>query len=121
VNLHIHDLPGDPEYNDSNKDHYKDACVAIIMASYHDKTTLDECDEMIVELFDNMPKDCVPILIANKEDLNDRAFDTDGLIDLGEKHRIDLVFEVSVKTDNGMDDVMYEAACHANHFKESFL
>lgn len=93
------------------------------MASYDDPNGLKVVDEMILELFDTMHKDCVPILISNKEDIAEesRTFTTDDLIDLGEKHAIDLCFEISVKTDAGVEDVMYEAACHANHFRESFL
>ena len=71
VNLEIYDLPGAPEYNAANKKHYKDACAAIIMASYGDKDSLEKCEELLVELCDAMPKDCIIILLANKEDLED--------------------------------------------------
>lgn len=71
VNLEIYDLPGAPEYNAANKEHYKDACAAIIMASYGDKDSLEKCEELLVELCDAMPKDCIIILLANKEDLED--------------------------------------------------
>ena len=93
------------------------------MASYDDPNGLKVVDEMMIELFNTMHKDCVPILISNKCDIEEamRTFSVDDLLDLGEKHAIDLVYEVSVETDEHVEDVMYEAACHANHFRDSFL
>jgi len=91
------------------------------MADYSDKSTLDKCQEILLELFDNMPKDCIPILISNKEDLEVKAFETEDLCDISEEHNIELCFEVSVKTGKDMDDVFYEAACHANSLKASFI
>ena len=39
VKLQIFDLPGDGD----NKEHYKDACVAVVVADYSDKSTLNKC------------------------------------------------------------------------------
>lgn len=93
------------------------------MASYDDPRGLEEAEVMLKELFDNMNKNCVPIFIVNKSDLDEseHVFTTDEFLDLGEKYNIELCFAVSAKTDDFVEDVMYEAACHVNHFKASFL
>ena len=88
--IKFYDLPGSPYLAESNMEHYKDACAVLMIADCSDKSTLIKCDELLLEVFEYVPENCVVALVGNKKDIS--KVETDDLFDIADLHKIDLLY-----------------------------
>jgi len=102
VDLQIWDTCGQEKFRTLTRQYYRESNAVILIFDLSDKKSFNDIAEWIKDIKEYGPKECLPVLVGNKNDLkNERKISFNEAVEFARKYDMDY-FEVSAKNGDGI-------------------